>query len=160
VTLRDVTGRSQDESSAEVLAAVVADPVGPSSRLPSRSALRRLALFYNSNNLTFASSITAHLAVDLPVPAAHAGGDRAVAVSDGAVAESAEPRGVSGSEPLRFRGQLEQLSRRRCGSAPRALLLTLWASMGVFGAITSAVNLFLRGAERNSVSGSTSSWRS
>jgi membrane protein len=153
VTSRDATDRP-DETPAEALAAAVADPVGTflgGCRRAFSAARAGLVLFYNSNNLTFASSIAYYTLLSifpfLLIVLAIIG---SLAVSDGAVGPNLLNL-VATAVPSRFDflvGQLEQLAAAPLQLGIAGTLLTLWASMGVFGAITSAVN-HAWGVERN-----------
>lgn len=106
--------------------------------------------FYNSNNMTFASSIAYYTLLSifpflLLVLAV---------IGRLAVANSAGPNLltlVANALPSRFDflvTQLEQLSRAPLNLSLAGTIITLWASMGVFGAITSAVN-HAWGVEKN-----------
>jgi membrane protein len=127
---------------------VASEPVR-AIRLAWRAAGRGFVEFYNSDNLTFASSIAYYsllsffpflvLILTLVSRLAIGGDDQAV----GVIFERSLPRSF---EPL-----VEQI--KEMGATPLNLslagtLITMWASMGVFGAVTSAVN-HAWGVEKN-----------
>ncbi len=108
-----------------------------------RSSGRGIVLFYHSSNLTFASSIAYYallscfpfilmvLTVLSRAAVGRAGGERAVV----ALIERALPSNFDFLST-----QVVQLQRAPIPLTIAGTLITLWASMGVFGAITSAVN--------------------
>lgn len=100
--------------------------------------------FYNSSNLTFAASIAYYTLLSLfPFLLLVLSVISKVAVGPSGAASELLVRIVGSAFPSRFDFVLSQL--QEMADAPLKLSvvgtgLTLWASMGVFGAITSAVN--------------------
>jgi membrane protein len=138
----------------ESLAAAVTNPVGAftlSLRRGLQAARTGLVLFYNSENLTFASSIAYYTLLSLfPFLLFVFSVLGRLAVDTGADGPNLADL-VARALPSRFdflTGQLDQLARAPIELGVVGTLLTLWASMGVFGAVTSAVN-HSRGVERN-----------
>ncbi|HEX5214649.1 MAG TPA: YihY/virulence factor BrkB family protein [Vicinamibacterales bacterium] len=118
-------------------------------RLAWRAAARGFVEFYNSDNLTFASSIAYYsllsffpffvLMLSLVSRLAMGGDDQAVAIL------------VERSLPRSFEKLVDQISLMAATPLKLSLVgtvVTLWASMGVFGAVTSAVN-HAWGVEKN-----------
>ena len=107
------------------------------------AAYRGVVEFYNSSNLTFASSIAYYSLLSIfpfmllifsllsRMAVGSAGSEQTVA----ALLERALPRNFDFLST-----QIVSLSRTPLELTIAGTLLTLWASMGVFGAITSAVN--------------------
>ena len=110
-----------------------------------------LTLFYNSDNLTFASSIAYYTLLSIfPFLLLVLAVIGRIAATDGAVGPNLLNL-LAGALPSRFdflSAQLAELSRAPLNLSLAGTLITLWASMGVFGAITSAVN-HAWGVERN-----------
>ena len=138
--------RHADEPSPETLAEAVRNPVGTVLAVTRRAAGAARAgfvLFYNSDNLTFASSIAYYTLLSVfPFLLLGLAAIGRFAAPDGRVGPNLLNL-VAVAVPSRFDflvGQLEQLSRAPLQLGIAGTLLTLWASMGVFGAITSAVN--------------------
>ena len=138
--------RHADEPSPETLAEAVRNPVGTVLAVTRRAAGAARAgfvLFYNSDNLTFASSIAYYTLLSVfPFLLLVLAAIGRFAAPDGRVGPNLLNL-VAVAVPSRFDflvGQLEQLSRAPLQLGIAGTLLTLWASMGVFGAITSAVN--------------------
>jgi len=110
-------------------------------RLGWRAAWRGVVEFYKSDNLTFAASIAYYTLLSffpfiflvfsiLSKVAVGQGGDAAVRIVEQAL-------------PSRFEfvsTQMKELAQAPFEFGLASTLLTLWASMGVFGAVTSAVN--------------------
>ena len=107
------------------------------------AAWRGIGEFYSSNNLTFASSIAYYSLLSIfpfmllifsllsRMAVGQAGSEQTVSV----LVERALPRNFDFLST-----QIVALSRTPIELTVAGTLLTLWASMGVFGAITSAVN--------------------
>jgi membrane protein len=100
--------------------------------------------FYNSNNLTFAASIAFYTLLSLfPFLLLVLSTVSKLAIGPSGAASELLVRFVTNVFPSRFDFVLSQL--QEMATAPLNLtvagtILTLWGSMGVFGAITSAVN--------------------
>lgn len=110
-------------------------------RLAGPAAREGLAEFYRSDNLTFASSIAYYsllsmfpfLLLVLAVLGRVTVGDR-----DASLLQLVA-RAVPGHLDFLF-NQIQALSQIRLQVGVAGLLLALWGSMGIFGAITSAIN--------------------
>ena len=115
--------------------------LGRSIRLGGRAVVEGAIGFYNSDNLTFASSIAYYsllsmfpfLLVVLAVLGRVTVGD-----SDATLLQLVA-RAVPGSPEFLFT-QIHELSRLRLQVGVVGLLLAVFGSMGIFGAITSAIN--------------------
>lgn len=118
-------------------------------------ALRALRLglveFYRSSNLTFASSIAYYALLSIfPFVLLVLTVLARVAASDGTDGPTLLDL-ISRALPSRFEfltRQMEELARAPLNLSVAGTVITLWASMGVFGAITSAVN-HAWGVEKN-----------
>ena len=121
----------------------VLDACGRGCRLCWRAVRLGFIEFYRSNNLTFAASIAYYtllsifpvmllvLSVLARVSVGEGNGDRTLLEL------------LGGALPSRFdflAAQLRELARTPLNLGLAGTALTIWASMGVFGAITSAVN--------------------
>lgn len=112
-------------------------------RLGGRSMVRGVVEFYHSSNLTFASSIAYYALLSFfpfvllvftilgRVAAGHAGDDRAAL----SLIERALPRNFEFLST-----QIIQLRQTPLRLNVLGTIIMLWASMGVFGAVTNAVN--------------------
>ena len=112
-------------------------------RTALRATYRGVVEFYNSNNLTFASSIAYYSLLSIfpfillvfsvvsKLAVVRAGGEQAVV----ALVE----RGLPSNFDF-LSNQVISLQRTPIELSIAGTLITVWASMGVFGAITSAVN--------------------
>ncbi len=113
------------------------------ARVAPRAAARGVVEFYRSSNLTFASSIAYYSLLSIfPFILLVFS-----ILSRVAVGEAGSEQAVAGLLERALPGNFEFLSAQIVALARTPLeltiagtLLTLWASMGVFGAITSAVN--------------------
>ena len=107
--------------------------------------------FYNSNNMTFASSIAYYTLLSIfPFLLLVLSVLSRVAIASGSAGTNLLQL-VGNALPSRFDfliTQLELLARAPLNLSLAGTLITLWASMGVFGAITSAVN-HAWGVEKN-----------
>jgi len=112
--------------------------------LAVRATRSGLIGFYNSNNLTFAASIAFYTLLSLfPFLLLVLSTVSRLAIGPTGAASDTLVEFVSNVFPSRFDFVLSQV--REMASAPLNLnvvgtILTLWGSMGVFGAVTSAVN--------------------
>ena len=115
--------------------------LGRSIRLGGQAARLGLTEFYRSDNLTFASSIAYYsllsmfpfLLLVLAILGLVTVGDR------DATLLQLVARAVPGSPEFLF-NQIHELSRLRLQVSVVGFILALWGSMGIFGAITSAIN--------------------
>lgn len=100
--------------------------------------------FYNSSNLTFAASIAYYTLLSLfPFLLLVLSVLSKVAVGPSGAASELLVRIVGDAFPSRFDfvlSQLQEMSNAPLNLSVVGTVLTLWASMGVFGAIASAVN--------------------
>lgn len=108
-------------------------------------AMRAGALrFVNSNNLTFAASIAYYTLLSLfPFLLLVLDVLGRVAAGPGGAAKDGLIRAIGGAFPSRFDfvlSQLQQLSTSPLNLSVAGTALTLWGAMGVFGAVTTAVN--------------------
>ena len=119
--------------------------------LSGRAMQLGLTEFYNSNNLTFAASIAYYALLSIfPFLLLVLSVLGRIAVTDSASGPTLLDL-VSGALPSRFEflaQQLAEFARTPLNFSVAGTVVTLWASMGVFGAITSAVN-HAWGVERN-----------
>lgn len=131
------------------------DPVvqgcGRAGRLSVCAMRLGLIEFYNSNNLTFAASIAYYMLLSIfPFLLLVLSVLARVSVSDD-YGQRTLLELLGGALPSRFdflASQLRELARTPLNLGLAGTALTLWASMGVFGAVTSAVN-HAWGVERN-----------
>jgi len=100
--------------------------------------------FYNSNNLTFASSIAFYTLLSLfPFLLLVLSTVSKVAVGPSGAASDALVRFAANVFPSRFDfviSQVKEMANASLNLSVAGTILTLWGSMGAFGAITSAVN--------------------
>lgn len=129
----------------------VIDACGQGCVLSLRAVRLGFTEFYNSDSLTFAASIAYYTLLSIfPFLLLVLSGLARIAIGD----EYGTPtllELMSGALPSRFEflaNQLDELARTPFNLSLAGTLVTLWASMGVFGAITSAVN-HAWGVERN-----------
>jgi membrane protein len=112
--------------------------------LARRAAGRGLVDFYHSNNLTFAASIAYYALLSLfPFLLLVLTMLSRVTVGDNGVADQRLLALVAAAVPRRFEflfTQLQDLAASPLQLSLAGTIVTLWASMGVFGAITTAVN--------------------
>lgn len=141
-----VPAPTSEPDPTESLTAAMANPVGAVAqglRRGLRAARGGLVLFYNSSNLTFASSIAYYTLLSVfPFLLLVLAVIGRLATADGTVGPNLA-RLVARTVPSRFDfliGQLEQLSLAPIPLSVAGTILTLWGAMGVFGAITSAIN--------------------
>ena len=120
-------------------------------RLSGRALREGVIEFYNSSNLTFASSIAYYALLSIfPFLLLVLSVLARVAVSDASSGPTLLDL-VGSALPSRFdflAQQFGELARAPLNLSVAGTLVTLWASMGVFGAITSAIN-HAWGVERN-----------
>jgi membrane protein len=120
-----------------------ASACGEGCRLSWRAARLGFIEFYNSDNLTFAASIAYYTLLSLfPFLLLILSAVGRVAVADG-YGSTTLLEMVGRALPSRFEflgAQLQELARTPLNLSLAGTVVTLWASMGVFGAITSAVN--------------------
>ena len=120
-------------------------------RLAWRAVRSGLVEFYNSNNLTFAASIAYYTLLSIfPFLLLVLSVLGRIPVHDSFEGPTLLDL-VSGALPSRFEflgQQLTELANAPLNLSVAGTVLTLWASMGVFGAITSAIN-HAWGVERN-----------
>ena len=113
-------------------------------RLAWRATGRGIVEYYNSNNLTFASSIAYYALLSLfPFVLVVLSVLSRLALKTGSPTDETLLHMVERALPTNFGfvgTQLGQLARAPVELNVAGTLVTLWASMGVFGAITSAVN--------------------
>ena len=124
---------------------------GMGCRLAWRAVRSGLVEFYNSNNLTFAASIAYYTLLSIfPFLLLVLSVLGRIPVQDSFEGPTLLDL-VSGALPSRFEflgQQLTELADAPLNLSLAGTVLTLWASMGVFGAITSAIN-HAWGVERN-----------
>lgn len=113
-------------------------------RLAWRATGRGIVEYYNSNNLTFASSIAYYALLSLfPFVLVVLSVLSRLALKAGSPTDETLLHMVERALPTNFGfvgTQLGELARAPVELNVAGTLVTLWASMGVFGAITSAVN--------------------
>ena len=113
-------------------------------RLAWRATGRGIVEYYNSNNLTFASSIAYYALLSLfPFVLVVLSVLSRLALKTGSPTDETLLHMVERALPTNFGfvgTQLGELARAPVELNVAGTLVTLWASMGVFGAITSAVN--------------------
>ena len=113
-------------------------------RLAWRATGRGIVEYYNSNNLTFASSIAYYALLSLfPFVLVVLSVLSRLALKAGSPTQETLLHMVERALPTNFGfvgTQLGELARAPVELNVAGTLVTLWASMGVFGAITSAVN--------------------
>jgi membrane protein len=124
---------------------------GAGCRLAWRAVRSGMIEFYNSNNLTFAASIAYYTLLSIfPFLLLVLSVLGRIPVRDSFEGPTLLDL-VSGALPSRFEflgQQLTELANAPLNLSVAGTLVTLWASMGVFGAITSAIN-HAWGVERN-----------
>ncbi|MEI6244894.1 MAG: YihY/virulence factor BrkB family protein [Acidobacteriota bacterium] len=115
--------------------------LGRSVRLGGRAARLGVVEFYSSDNLTFASSIAYYSLLSMfPFLLLVLGVLGLVTVGDrDATLLQLVTRAVPGKLDFLFT-QIHELSRLRLQVSVVGFVLALWGSMGIFGAITSAIN--------------------
>ncbi len=121
-------------------------------RLAWRATGRGVIEYYNSNNLTFASSIAYYALLSLfPFVLVIMSVLSRLALKTGSPTDETLLHMVERALPTNFGfvgTQLGELARAPLNLSVLGTVVTLWASMGVFGAITSAVN-HAWGVEKN-----------
>ena len=133
---------SQDFAIARIIRRAIAR-LRRAVRLASGAAVQGFVEFYSSDNLTFAASIAYYtllslfpfLLLVLSVLGRVVGAEDTQGVTVLSMVESAVP-----SNFQFLVNQVQTLARTPLNLSVAGTLVTLWASMGVFGAITSAVN--------------------
>jgi membrane protein len=122
-------------------AGALAAKFGAGVRLAARAGVQGFVEFYKSDNLTYASSIAYYALLSLfPFLLLLLSILGQVALTDGSERLLALIARVLPRQIELVSGQIQALAARVTELTVAGVLLLLWASMGVFGAVTNAVN--------------------